>query len=218
MANPKDDPVNHPAHYMAHPSGVECIQVTEHMNFCLGNAVKYLWRAGQKDSAPQIEDLKKARWYIDREISRIEKSQQSQVLTNEPADQVQNFRCVQCGAAYIAHQDGSLHCSCQTKPIEKPAESQSNTHPVKGAKAPARPIMEDFIETFMREYYPSCLVPDLSPYTYEAVLEIYLWANSPATRALPAIVRAWPCGELSDAAKALIRLVKAGLPPEQSQP
>lgn len=64
------DSVNHPRHYTSHPSGIECIQVTEHMGFCVGNAVKYLWRAGQKGST--IEDLKKARWYIDREIARIE--------------------------------------------------------------------------------------------------------------------------------------------------
>ena len=62
------DPVNHPAHYTGHPSGVECITVTEHMNFCLGNAMKYIWRAGEKGDA--LEDLKKARWYIDREIAR----------------------------------------------------------------------------------------------------------------------------------------------------
>ena len=62
------DPVNHPKHYTAHPSGIECIAITEHMNFCIGNAVKYLWRADLKNDA--IEDLEKARWYIDREISR----------------------------------------------------------------------------------------------------------------------------------------------------
>ena len=64
------DPVNHPKHYTEHPSGVECIQVTEHMNFCLGNAVKYIWRAGLKSDNP-AEDLRKARWYIDRELKRI---------------------------------------------------------------------------------------------------------------------------------------------------
>lgn len=58
--------VNHPKHYTSHPSGVECIQVTEHMDFCLGNAMKYIWRAGLKNDA--IEDLEKARWYLDREI------------------------------------------------------------------------------------------------------------------------------------------------------
>lgn len=64
------DSVNHPKHYTDHPSGVECIQVTEHMNFCLGNAVKYIWRAGLKgDNA--VEDLRKARWYLDRELKRI---------------------------------------------------------------------------------------------------------------------------------------------------
>lgn len=65
------DPVNHPKHYTSHPSGVECIQVTEHMNFNLGNAVKYLWRAGLKDQAVTVQDLEKARWYIDREIQRV---------------------------------------------------------------------------------------------------------------------------------------------------
>ena len=65
------DPVEHPKHYTGHPSGVECIAVTEHMNFCLGNAVKYIWRAGEKGDA--LTDLKKARWYIDREIERLSK-------------------------------------------------------------------------------------------------------------------------------------------------
>ena len=64
-----NDPVNHPKHYTEHPSGVECIEITEHMNFCVGNAIKYLWRAGLKGE--QVEDLRKARWYIDREIARI---------------------------------------------------------------------------------------------------------------------------------------------------
>lgn len=63
------DNVNHPPHYNAHPSGVECIQVTEHMNFCIGNAVKYLWRAGLKGDA--LEDLEKAKFYIEREIARV---------------------------------------------------------------------------------------------------------------------------------------------------
>lgn len=65
------DPVNHPKHYTGHPSGIECIQITEHMGFCLGNAVKYIWRADLKNDA--IEDLKKAAWYLDREIKRREK-------------------------------------------------------------------------------------------------------------------------------------------------
>lgn len=64
-----NDPVNHPRHYTVHPSGVECIQITEHMNFCLGNAMKYIWRAGEKSNA--IEDLEKAKWYVDREIARL---------------------------------------------------------------------------------------------------------------------------------------------------
>ena len=66
----KPDVVNHPPHYTQHPSGVECIQITEHMGFTLGNAVKYIWRADLKADA--IEDLKKARWYLDREIQKRE--------------------------------------------------------------------------------------------------------------------------------------------------
>ena len=64
------DIVNQPLHYKSHPSGIECIQITEHMNFCLGNAIKYIWRAGLKSSS-EIEDLRKARWYIEREIQRL---------------------------------------------------------------------------------------------------------------------------------------------------
>lgn len=67
------DPVNHPAHYRGHPSGIECIQITEHMGFNLGNAIKYVWRADLKNDA--IEDLKKAAWYINREIERREQGQ-----------------------------------------------------------------------------------------------------------------------------------------------
>ena len=62
-----EDPVNHPAHYTKHASGIECIQITEHMSFCLGNAVKYIWRADLKNDA--LEDLKKAMWYLEREIA-----------------------------------------------------------------------------------------------------------------------------------------------------
>ena len=68
----KNDNVNHPKHYCSHPSGIECIQVTEHMSFLIGNAMKYLWRADEK-GAP-IEDLKKAIWYIEREIAKREKA------------------------------------------------------------------------------------------------------------------------------------------------
>jgi len=62
--------VDHPSHYNAHPSGVECIVVAEAFGFNLGNVIKYVWRAEEK-GAP-IEDLKKARWYLDREIARRE--------------------------------------------------------------------------------------------------------------------------------------------------
>ena len=68
------DEINHPSHYTAHPGGVECIQITEHMGFNLGNAIKYVWRADLKGNA--VQDLQKAAWYIEREIDKR--------LKNEP--------------------------------------------------------------------------------------------------------------------------------------
>ena len=74
---PEQDKVNHPKHYTSHPSGVECIEVTQHYNFCIGNAIKYLWRADIKNEvgynaiAKEIEDLEKAIWYINKHISNI---------------------------------------------------------------------------------------------------------------------------------------------------
>ncbi len=66
--NKESDAVKHPEHYTSHPAGVECIEIVKHMNFCLGNAIKYIWRADLKNNA--IEDLKKARQYLDIEIER----------------------------------------------------------------------------------------------------------------------------------------------------
>ena len=63
-----EDPVNHPRHYTSHPSGVECIQITRHMGFNLGNAMKYIWRADEKGK--DLEDIKKAIWYLKDELER----------------------------------------------------------------------------------------------------------------------------------------------------
>lgn len=72
------DNVNHPEHYTKHPSGIECIEITRHYCFSIGNAIKYLWRAGLKrdasltDKQKEIEDLKKAVWYIQDRIKQLE--------------------------------------------------------------------------------------------------------------------------------------------------
>ena len=68
----EDSSVDHPSHYTSHPSGVECIDITKHHNFCIGNVIKYCWRAGLKEVSPKLEDLKKARKYLEFEIKRIE--------------------------------------------------------------------------------------------------------------------------------------------------
>lgn len=57
-----------PNHYKKHPSGIECIEIAEHMDFLTGNAIKYLWRAGMKDD--KVQDLEKAKWYIERLIAK----------------------------------------------------------------------------------------------------------------------------------------------------
>ena len=73
----KNDQVNHPKHYTSDPSGIECIDITRHRNFNIGNAIKYLWRAGLKEDKDrkfidkQIEDLNKAVWYLVDEIHRL---------------------------------------------------------------------------------------------------------------------------------------------------
>ena len=75
--NQEIDMVNHPKHYTSDPSGVECIDITRHRNFNVGNAIKYLWRAGLKEDSnksikkKQIEDLQKAVFYINDEIKRL---------------------------------------------------------------------------------------------------------------------------------------------------
>lgn len=67
------DMVNHPAHYTSHPSGVECVDIAKHHNFLVGNAIKYLWRAGLKGGKEkEVEDLKKAIWYISQQIIEVE--------------------------------------------------------------------------------------------------------------------------------------------------
>ncbi len=66
------DPVNRPQHYTVFSNGAEVIDITEHLNFCRGNVIKYVARAGQKHPDKELEDLKKASFYLNREITRME--------------------------------------------------------------------------------------------------------------------------------------------------
>ena len=91
-----NDPIN-PDHYKWHPSKIECIEITEHFNFNLGNALKYIWRAGRKGSA--CEDLQKASFYLNREIERLS---QSEELNQTP--------CLICLPDSLCH-----FCSTQAK-------------------------------------------------------------------------------------------------------
>lgn len=80
---PLHDPINHPQHYTSHPSGIECIEITRHMSFTLGNAMKYIWRADLKNG---VQDLRKALWYIQDEIDKREKKGQRLNLNAAPAE------------------------------------------------------------------------------------------------------------------------------------
>lgn len=79
----KFDNVQKAKHYNLHPSGVECIDVVEHLDFCIGNAIKYMWRSGLKvsdnlpDTESEIQDLKKSIYYINRKIKLLENGQSS---------------------------------------------------------------------------------------------------------------------------------------------
>lgn len=124
----KHDSVNHPKHYTSHPSGVECIQITEHYNFCIGNCIKYLWRNGLKNDSysdpveKQIEDCQKAAWYLNREIENLKRGvyngknvkEQNEVLAqgggiNQSGGRSQTSRTseqVQCNLSGTPEQSG----------------------------------------------------------------------------------------------------------------
>jgi hypothetical protein len=70
------DNINHPPHYTSHPSGIECVDIAKHHCFCIGNVFKYIWRAGLKDSTTEIEDLKKAVFYLNKKIDDLEREKE----------------------------------------------------------------------------------------------------------------------------------------------
>ena len=80
-----------PSHYGGADNPYEAIKVIEAwgLGFCLGNAVKYISRAGKKEGESELDDLKKARWYIDRHIEQLQKSaahNDKEVAPQEPAE------------------------------------------------------------------------------------------------------------------------------------
>ena len=77
-------PINHPKHYNNHPSGVECISIIRHESFNLGAVIKYIWRRPGKGLLGQIQDLKKAAFYLNDEIERLEASIDPNVTYEQP--------------------------------------------------------------------------------------------------------------------------------------
>lgn len=110
------DSVNHPKHYNEHPSGIECIDVVEHMGFNLGNAVKYIWRADFKGDSN--EDLRKAIWYIERELQKREKKPEL-----KPMPPLDMYTCPKCwrwgyGTPKI--------CLCGGEPVKTPGGDKTS--------------------------------------------------------------------------------------------
>ncbi len=77
-----DDPVSHPSHYTSHPSGIECIDISKFHSFCIGNAIKYIWR--HKDKGRPAEDLRKAIWYLQKELEFYEAKEPCGAKIREP--------------------------------------------------------------------------------------------------------------------------------------
>lgn len=111
--------VNHPKHYTSHPSGVECIEVVEHMTFCLGNVFKYCWRAGQKDGETELQDLRKAAWYLEREISVLND------WRNSPTRRL----CRVCTAAFVGKYNSSTCPSCRSVSKMRAHAAFKNSNP-----------------------------------------------------------------------------------------
>lgn len=94
------DPVKRPRHYNTHASLVECIEVTEQMDYCTGNALKYVWRSDEKD-AP-LQDLKKALWYIERAIARVGSAHAARAALRDPRPVERYLAAEPRGFRYVA--------------------------------------------------------------------------------------------------------------------
>lgn len=117
--------VTHPTHYTSHPSGVECITIAQHHNFNIGNAIKYLWRAGVKDEVTHVQDLEKARQYIDFEITRLTaqnapselvfRNDDGENITNSVEERLRKTQCrnLRCVKFNTYHED---ECDTPTDP------------------------------------------------------------------------------------------------------
>lgn len=108
-AGDKDDPVNHPSHYTDGKIEVADYISDKNFNFFLGNVVKYVSRAGKKDPEKRIEDLRKAQWYLNYEIAKLEKEKLHQALIG--------VTCPNCPSAY--QRPGDIpRCDVNDKPID----------------------------------------------------------------------------------------------------
>lgn len=105
------DPVNHPSHYTTGKIEVVDFIEDQKLDWHLGNALKYIARAGKKDANKEAEDLKKAVWYIERKIARLE--------TPKEKPEVKNPSCKICGH-YLANPSLACYCcrvlACVPKP------------------------------------------------------------------------------------------------------
>lgn len=150
------DPVNHPRHYNSHPSGVEAITITEHYNFNIGNTLKYCWRSGLKDGQSDVQDLKKARWYLDREIQRLEKeAMEAEVISatfpsteptyNPPLPECRHITCRRASVGEHGycrqHQSLGFFAICKVDGCTEPVKNRGDV--CLDHEAPAPNVMGD---------------------------------------------------------------------------
>ena len=108
---PPTEKIDHPNHYNEHPADIECIEVIEHMSLNIGNAIKYLWRAGLKPGSEFNEDMGKAIWYIERERERILvlDNKRNEKTTKELLDVILKEYCACCCSS---GPDKDCKCNC----------------------------------------------------------------------------------------------------------
>lgn len=141
------DAVQKPKHYNVHPSGIECYDFAKYFSFALGNAVKYLWRVGQKQSEPAIMELGKAMWYVraaQRESGELHPPAWSReatcmellerIVPHHNPDVASALRCICC--AQFCHGDEArrllLQCALATMESEMARQQEPIVRELEG--------------------------------------------------------------------------------------
>ena len=141
------DLINNPSHYAeGFSNGAEVIDITENLNFNRGNAVKYLSRAGKKDGSPELQDLEKAQFYVNREVDRVRsiEADKSHKAMYEAIDQLVKDSMEYTSRMFLPN--FSIHTSevsADTAKVEEPIEAEFEDIPADFVPEPAKPKVGD---------------------------------------------------------------------------